>query len=105
MAEISNADLIEYLRNFKANQATDIYKSLLDSEIVKKAFETPEVKLILSNVVETITTDILTIVAMCADKTPKQAAEAVYPKCMEVNLAYKLLSQWGKLLKEEKKNG
>ena len=102
MAEISNEDLVEYLRNFNLNQKANIYKSLLDSEIIKKAFAAPESKLILSSVVDIITNDVLNIVTMCADKEPQEAAKAVYPKCMEINLAFKLLSQWGKTLKENK---
>ena len=104
MAEISNEDLVEYLKDFNTNQKVEIYKSILDSEIVKKAFASPESKLILSSVVELVTADILQIVAMCADKDPEAASKAVYPKCMEVNLAYKLLAQWGKFLKKEIKN-
>jgi hypothetical protein len=103
MPDISNEDLVEYLKNFNTNQKVDIYKSILDSEIIKKAFATPESKLILSSVVELVTSDILSIVAMCADKEPETAAKAIYPKCMEINLAYKLLAQWGKYLQKEKK--
>jgi len=104
VAEISNEDLVEYLKNFNTNQKVDIYQSILNSKIVEKALNAPEVKLILSSVVELITSDILSIVALCADKEPEEAAKAVYPKCMEVNLAYKLLHQWAKFITKERKN-
>jgi hypothetical protein len=103
--EISNEDLVEYLKDFNTHQKADIYKSMLNSEIVTKALNYPEVKLILSSVIELITADMLSIVATCAEKHPQEAAKLVYPKCMEINLAYKLLYQWAKFIKKEKKDG
>ena len=105
MAEISNEDLVEYLRDFGTKQKVDIYEQMLNSQIVKKALNFPEVKLILSSVVELITADVLSIVTTCQDKEPEEAAKLIYPKCMEINLAYKLLAQWAKHIKKEKKNG
>ena len=96
MAELSNEDLVEYLKNFSSNQGADIYKMILDSEIVKKAFAAPESKLILSSVADTIKSNILAAITICADNEPKKAAELIYPKCFEIHYAFKLLAQWGK---------
>jgi hypothetical protein len=95
---ISHEDLLEYLNRFKEEQRETVYKCLLDSEILEKAFSQPEGKLILSQAIDVITTNVIKIVTKCADKDPKTAVPAIYPACMEINLAHKMLVGWAKVL-------
>jgi hypothetical protein len=95
---ISHDDLLEYLNGFKDEQREVIYKSILDSDILGQAFSQPEGKLILNQMVEVITSNVINIVTKCADKDPKAATPAMYPHCMQINLAYKMLVGWAKIL-------
>ena len=95
---ITHDDLLEYLNRFKDEQREVVYKSILDSDILEKAFLQPEGKLILNQMVDVVTSNVINIIQKCADKDPKTASPAVYSHCMEINLAYKMLVGWAKIL-------
>jgi hypothetical protein len=95
---MTHEDLLEYLNGFKDEQREVVYKSILDSNILEKAFLTPEGKLILNQAIDVITSNVISIITKCADKDPKTSSPAVYPHCMEINLAYKMLVGWSKIL-------
>jgi len=95
---MNHDDLLEYLNGFKDEQREVVYKTILDSDILEKAFLQPEGKLILNQVIDVITTNVINIVTKCADKDPKTASTGVYSHCAEINLAYKMLVNWAKVL-------
>ncbi len=114
---ISHEDLVEYLSGFKTEQAETVYKTILDCDMLQGAFSTPEGKLVLNQVIDIITSNVISIVATCVDSSPEEASLKVYPKCLEISLAHKTLVGWAKILgagtdhkkkiisKKEKTNG
>ena len=93
----SHEDLMRYLNNFKEEQREVIYKAILDSDMLEKALSSQEGKLVLNNAIEVIASNVISIVMTCSDKAPDEAAKEIYPKCLEINLAHKLMSNWAKI--------
>jgi len=95
---ISHEKILDYLSGFKDEQRETIYKAIVDGNLLEGAFSTTEGKLILGDIFELIATNVINIVAQCTDKSPGKAAEAVYPYCMEIGVAHKILLNWAKIL-------
>ena len=101
---ISHEELIGYLQNFQGMQREVVYKAILDSDMLRDAFDSSHGKLVLNNAIEVITSSIIEIVATCSSLSPEDAVMKCYPKCLEVNLAHKLLKNWAKMLIEGDKH-
>lgn len=114
---ISHEDLVNYLSGFKSEQAENVYKAILDCDMLENAFSTTEGKLVLNQVVEIVTANVISIVSICVESNPEEASSKIYPKCLEIGLAHKTLVGWAKILsagtdhkkkiikKKETKNG
>lgn len=94
-----NHDTLEvYLEKFRENQREEIYKQIIDSELLRKAFETREGKLILGSAVDLITSNTIQIVRYCSEGKPADATAKIYPYASEINTVYKLMNDWAKIL-------
>ena len=88
-------ELEDYINSFQFHQREVVYKQILDSEILEKAFSTTEGKLILNSAVDIITGNILKILDACLED---EAAAKIYKYTDEVNLAHKMMTEWAKIL-------
>ena len=95
---ISHEQILNYLSGFKDEQRETIYKCIVDGSFLEDALSTKEGKLILGDVFEIIATNVINIITQCTDKTPEKASQAVYPYCMEISVAHKMMVGWAKIL-------
>ena len=93
---MTHDELENYINSFREDQRETVYKQIIDSELLEKAFSTSEGKLILDSAVDLIASNVMTIVKDCA-KTG-DASNTVYQAAKEINTAYKLMSDWAKIL-------
>lgn len=95
---MTHEELENYINGFQPQQREAIYKQIIDSELLAKAFETSEGKLILNSGVDLITSNVLQIVRYCSDNPPEDAVKRLYPFASEINTTYKLMTDWAKIL-------
>jgi len=95
---MTNNQLVNYINKFKDHQREEIYKKIVDSQLLQKAFETTEGKQILSGAIELITTNILQIVSGCCESVPGESNVKIYQCATEINTAYKLISDWARII-------
>ena len=98
---MTHDQLENYISNFKENQREVIYKQIIDSELLRKAFETSEGKNILNSAVDLITDDVIKIVSASAQMgldEDGQNFRAILVHGREINTTYKLMSDWAKIL-------
>ena len=92
-------ELEDYINSFQFHQREVVYKQILDSEILEKAFSTTEGKLILNSAVDIITSNILKILDACIEKSDGDDLIAdIYKHAAEINLAHKMMTEWAKIL-------
>jgi hypothetical protein len=95
---VTHEDLMGYLTNFEGKQRETVYKAILKSDMLDQAL-TNEGRLIVNNIAEMIASDVVSIVTACAGKNPGPTlTKEIYPKALEINLAYKLMVSWAKIL-------
>jgi hypothetical protein len=90
--------LEEYINSFRDHQREEIYKQIIDSKLLRAAFESKEGKAILGNCVDLITNNVIQIVRYCSENSPQDATGHLYSLSQEINTAYKLMSEWAKTL-------
>lgn len=95
---MTHEQLEAYISGFNENQRETVYKQILDAELLRKAFETSEGKMILNNSVDLITSNVMQIVRYCAENNPSDATMKIYPYAQEINTTYKLMTDWAKTL-------
>ena len=95
---MTHEELENYISGFREHQREDIYKQIVDSELLAKAFETAEGKRILSSAVELITSNTIQIVRYCSEGPPAEATTKIYSYANEINTVFKLLNDWAKIL-------
>ena len=95
---MTHDELENYINSFRENQRETVYKQIIDSDLLEKAFSTSEGKLILDSAVDLITSNVIKIVRQCAEVKPDKFETYVYPYAMEINIAYKLMTDWAKIL-------
>lgn len=95
---MTHDELEGYINGFKEHQREAVYKQILDSEILEKAFSTSEGKLILNSAVDMITGNIIKILNICLDNGSEKAGELAQPCATEINTAYKMMTEWAKVL-------
>ena len=92
---MTHDQLESYINNFNEHQRENVYKQIIDAELLRKAFETSEGKNILNSAVDLITQDVITIVRECSETgDDSKLKDAV----REINTTYKLMSDWAKIL-------
>ena len=92
---MTHDELERYISNFAENQKENVYKQIIDSELLRKAFESSEGKNILNSAVDLIAANVMQIVAECS-KTGDD--EKLKNSAREINTTYKLMSDWAKIL-------
>jgi len=84
-----------YINGFRENQREVVYKQIIDSELLEKAFSTSEGKLILDSAVDLIASNVMSIVSNCSGEAN---IEKVMDSAVEINTTYKLMTDWAKIL-------
>ncbi|MHC4525148.1 MAG: hypothetical protein ACYSU8_06400 [Planctomycetota bacterium] len=92
---MTHEQLERYISKFHEHQRETIYKQILDSELLKTAFETREGKMILNNAVDLITSNVISIVTICSDGGEN---DALRKHSTEINTTYKLMTEWAKII-------
>ena len=95
---MTHDELESYINHFQEHQREAIFKQILDSELLAKAFETSEGKAILNNAVDLIASNVMQIVRYCSEGSAADAAIKVNPYANEINTTYKLMTDWAKTL-------
>ena len=98
---MTHDELEAYINNFAPNQREHVAKQIIDSELLRKAFETSEGKNILNSAVDLISQNVMKIVGNCSkttDITGPATSQEVYNAAREINTTYKLMSDWAKIL-------
>ena len=93
---MTHDELENYINGFRENQREVVYKQILDSEILAKAFSTSEGKLILDSAVDLITSNVMSIVKNCGDREVE--ITEVRDSAREINTTHKLMTDWAKIL-------
>ena len=93
---MTHEELENYINNFNENQRENVYKQIMDSELLRKAFETSEGKNILNSAVDLITQNVMTIVKNSSNR--KTEVSELICAGREINTAYKLMTDWAKIL-------
>ena len=97
---MTHDELSEYINKFQPNQRETIFKQILDSDLLAKAFETSEGRAVLNNAVDLIASNVTQIIRYCAESPPKDAVLSIYPHATEINTTYKLMQDWARILIE-----
>jgi hypothetical protein len=103
---MTHDELENYITSFPEHQRESVYKQIIDSELLDKAFSTSEGKLILDSAVDMIASNVMNIVRECA-KTGDADAK-VYDAAREINVTYKIMLDWANIIirgDEHKKKG
>jgi len=95
---MTHDQLADYISGFNENQRETVFKQILDSDLLAKAFDTSEGKMILNNAVDLITSNVMQIVRYCAENQPSDAIMKIHPYANEINTTYKLMTDWAKIL-------
>jgi hypothetical protein len=93
---MTHDELENYINSFREEQREAVYKQIIDSELLEKAFSTSSGKQILDSAVDLITSNVMQIVRECA-KTG-EAANTVYQAATDINATYKIMTDWAKIL-------
>jgi len=94
---MTHDQLESYINNFNEHQRENVYKQIIDSELLRKAFESSEGKNILNSAVDLISANVMNIVLL-ATETGDAAGTKLYNSAREINTTYKLMSDWAKIL-------
>jgi hypothetical protein len=93
---MTHDELENYITSFREEQRETVYKQIIDSELLEKAFSTSEGKLILDSAVDMIASNVMTIVKNCG---PREIEfDELKRAAREINTTYKLMSDWANIL-------
>jgi len=92
---MTHDELESYINNFNEHQRENVYKQIIDCELLRKAFETPDGKNILNSAVDLISANVMKIVVECKGVGD---SEKIFSAAREINTTYKLMSDWAKIL-------
>jgi hypothetical protein len=95
---MTHEELEQYINNFQPNQREQIAKAIIDSELLRKAFETSEGKAILNSAVDLVSSNVNSIVRSCSKTAPEAASVEIYSHANEINTIYKLMTDWATIL-------
>jgi len=93
---MTHDELEAYINNFAPNQREHVAKQIIDSELLRKAFETSEGKNILNSAVDLISQNVMLIVGNCDGGIAGH--EQVMKSAHLINTTYKLMADWAKIL-------
>jgi len=93
---MTHDELENYINNFKPNVRETVYKQIMDSDLLERAFSTNEGKQILDNAVDSITSNVMTIISN--SKGDDAAIDEVCDCAKGINITYKLMYEWAKIL-------
>jgi hypothetical protein len=94
---MTHDELENYINSFREDQREVVYKQIIDSELLQKAFSTSEGKLILDSAVDLIASNVMQIVRECA-QIGEEPSQGVDRAAREINTTYKLMTDWAKIL-------
>ena len=109
---MTHEELENYINNFRPEQRETVLKEILDSDILAKAFETKEGRVILNSAVDLISDNVMKIVKLAVESRDENPY--IVQTAREINTIYKLMTDWAAILTsgeghkdkiKEKKNG
>ncbi len=95
---MTHDQLEKYINGFQHHQREAIYKQIIDSELLAKAFETSEGKQVLNSAVDLIASNVIKIVSLCNDNEGDEFWSKIEHSSTEINVTYKLMTDWAKIL-------
>ena len=95
---MTHDELKDYINNFQPHQRETVAKQIIDSELLAKAFDTHEGKMILNNAVDLISSNVTQIIRYCGENPPTEAVKMIYLHAAEINTVYKLMCDWANIL-------
>jgi uncharacterized membrane protein YcjF (UPF0283 family) len=97
--EWTNQDLVDYISRFKDVQREYVLKQLLESDILAKFLGTTEGRLILNNVVDSITAETMNIVRLSTVGQLQDTAE-IMQSGRKINAAYNFMYSIAKIAED-----
>ena len=91
---MTHDELEEYINKFHPNKREAVLKSILDSELLEKAFSTAEGKAILNGAADLITANVMKIVKGSMTTELNGVVEAA----QEISTTHKLMTEWANIL-------
>lgn len=90
--EWNNEQLVEYVSLFRDNQREYVLKQILESELLEKFLGTTEGRLILGNVVDSITADTIKIITLSiGDASETTKKDNIYAAAQRIKVAYNFM--------------
>jgi len=95
---MTHDQLEQYINSFREIQREEIAKHIIDSELLREAFETSAGRMILNSAVDLITSNVIQIVRYCSESPPNESITQIQPHAAEINTTHKLMTDWAKIL-------
>jgi hypothetical protein len=93
---MTHDELENYINSFNEHQREAVYKHIIDSELLEKAFSTSEGKLILDSAVDLIASNVMKIVKECGNSAENEGL--LRDAAWEINTTYRIMTDWAKIL-------
>lgn len=88
----NNEQLVEYVSLFKDNQREYVLKQILEAELLEKFLGTTEGRLILGNVVDSITADTVQIISLSiGNDSVSVKKDNIFAAAQRINVAYNFM--------------
>ena len=94
----THEELDAYINKFPEYQRDNVYKAILDAELLADALRLPEGKLIMNNAIDQIAKNVMTITRTCVEK--EFDPQKIIPLAFEINILYEMLKEWAIILKK-----
>ncbi len=100
MKEWTRQDLDIYLNTFSEEQKDNVFNAIMAADLLQKAFNTTEGKLILNGFVEMIRDEVMRIINLSVNKSnsAKLILEKIQQAAITIDIAHKMLEQYATIL-------
>jgi len=95
---MNSNQLEEYIHTFYEHQKEEIFKAILDADMLEAAFETKGGTMIFKSAIESITSNVMKIVNICVENDAEQASKKVYSHAVEISAIHNVIQQWSKFI-------
>ena len=97
----NNEQLMEYVRIFKDEQRDNVLKQILESELLEEFLGTTEGRLILGNVVDSITADTMQIISLSiGDISVTAKKDNIFAVAQRIKVAYNFMYSLASMVKK-----